>query len=178
MKRKIEVFDYAKEIIKATRGGVLLNTKADKLNTMAIGWGSLGIEWNLPIFTVYVRDSRYTYDQLGKNPNFTISVPWDRVDRKIIGQAGSLTGWKTDKIEAMGLTIEEAEINGVPGFKEFPLTLECKVIYQKNQPIDEINGAGVDSFYDRESTDPYASRNNSSHTEFIGQIVAAYIIEE
>ena len=42
MKRKIEVFDYAKEIIKAVAKGVLLTTKSKgRVNTMTISWGTL-----------------------------------------------------------------------------------------------------------------------------------------
>jgi len=55
MKREIEIFDYATEIIKAVKTGVLLTTKtADKVNTMTISWGTLGIEWSKPVFTVFI----------------------------------------------------------------------------------------------------------------------------
>ena len=44
MKKEINVFDYAKEIAKSIGKGVLLTSKADgKVNTMTIGWGTLGI---------------------------------------------------------------------------------------------------------------------------------------
>jgi len=43
MKEKIEVLDYAKEILQATKKGVLLTTKTDeKVNSMVISWGTLG----------------------------------------------------------------------------------------------------------------------------------------
>lgn len=41
MKRKIEVFEYAKDIINAIPKGVLLTSKADKINSMTIAWGSI-----------------------------------------------------------------------------------------------------------------------------------------
>ncbi len=45
MNRKIEVFDYAKEIVSAIPKGVLLTTKnGEAVNTMTIGWGTLGVE--------------------------------------------------------------------------------------------------------------------------------------
>ena len=52
MKQEINVFEYAKEITSAIPKGILITTKVDKVNSMTIGWGSLGIEWGLPIFTV------------------------------------------------------------------------------------------------------------------------------
>ena len=67
-KRKIEISDYANEIIKALPKGVLLTSKADKVNSMVIGWGTLGINWSRPVIAVYVREGRYTKGQLDKNP--------------------------------------------------------------------------------------------------------------
>ena len=75
MKKQIEVFDYANDILKAVKTGVLLTTKADdKVNTMTISWGTLGIEWVKTIFTVFVRENRFTKSQLDKNPEFTKKV--------------------------------------------------------------------------------------------------------
>ena len=40
-----DVFDYAKEIMEAVQTGVLLTAKVDdKVNSMTISWGTLGIE--------------------------------------------------------------------------------------------------------------------------------------
>ena len=73
MKREVNPFDYAGEICKALPGGILLTTKgATGVNTMTIGWGTLGIEWGKPICTVFVRESRFTKGLLDKNPEFTI----------------------------------------------------------------------------------------------------------
>ena len=61
MKRKIDPFEYAGEICKALPAGILLTTKrGEEVNTMTIGWGHIGIEWKVPIFVAYVRESRYT----------------------------------------------------------------------------------------------------------------------
>ncbi|MBQ6238810.1 MAG: flavin reductase [Firmicutes bacterium] len=180
MKRDINVFEYANEIVKAIGKGVLLNTCADdRFNTMTIGWGSLGIEWNKPVFTVYVRESRFTTQLLRKNKAFTISAPMGEYDRTVLGQAGSLTGWKIDKAKDLAITLEEPAANGVPGIREFPLTIECRVIYKKEQPIKEIGIEGIEQrMYPQDEPNPYAGRNNSPHTEYIGEIVAAYIIED
>ena len=46
MKQYIDPFDYANQILKAVKKGVLLTTKAGgKINTMSISWGTLGIQW-------------------------------------------------------------------------------------------------------------------------------------
>ena len=81
MKEHIEVFDYSKTIFEALQKGVLLTTKTEnKTNTMTISWGSLGIEWGKPLFITFVRTSRFTHQQLKKNPEFTINIPMGEFD--------------------------------------------------------------------------------------------------
>ena len=41
-------------------------------NAMTIGWGTIGVIWRKPIFTVLVRHSRYTYKLLEESDSFTI----------------------------------------------------------------------------------------------------------
>ena len=61
MKKQIDAFDYAGHICKSMKKGVLLTTKSgDTVNTMTIGWGKIGIEWNKAVFIAYVRETRYT----------------------------------------------------------------------------------------------------------------------
>lgn len=61
MKKPIDVFAAAETILKALPKGILLTTQeGTKTNTMIIGWGSLGVNWGKPVFTAYVRESRYT----------------------------------------------------------------------------------------------------------------------
>ena len=62
---------------KMTRQGAFLTTKGagGRLNTMTIGWGSVGYYWRRPVFTCVVRQSRFTDRQLKENPVFTVSDP-------------------------------------------------------------------------------------------------------
>ncbi len=51
MKREIHAFDYAETILKEVGKAALLTTKSgDNVNSMTIGWGTMGVEWNKPIF--------------------------------------------------------------------------------------------------------------------------------
>ena len=72
MKRFVSPFDYAGTIAKALKpDGVLLTAKADgQVNTMTIGWGTIGIQWGKPIFIAFVRGCRHTKGMLDKNPEF------------------------------------------------------------------------------------------------------------
>mgnify|MGYP002513837010 CR=1 FL=1 len=123
---------------KLADGGVFLNVGGEKPNTMTIGWGHIGIEWGKPIFIAYVRESRHTYTMLEGNGEFTVNIPMGQVDKKILGYCGTKSGRDLDKIAQLGLTLEEGDTVSVPGIKEMPLTLECKVIYQQDQVLDAI----------------------------------------
>lgn len=57
MKQPIDPLRYAGEIMTALQSGVLLTTQSGgRLNTMTISWGTLGVEWGVPIFTAFVRE--------------------------------------------------------------------------------------------------------------------------
>ena len=169
-KKKIDIHDYAGEIIKAMRPGILLTTKVGgKVNSMTIGWGTLGIIWERPVFVAYVRQQRYSREILDECREFTINVPVGDYRRKILGICGSKSGRDTDKIEAAGLTPVEPEVISVPGIKELPLTLECRVLYRQEQESDQFNEEITRQFYTMETGD---------HICYYGEIVAAYIIED
>ena len=86
MKKHVETFDYAGTICKEMKKGILLTTKVDdKVNTMTIGWGKIGIEWGKPIFIAYVRESRYTKTMLEQSGEFTVNIPMGEVDKKNLG---------------------------------------------------------------------------------------------
>ena len=139
MKEKINVFEYSREILEALNKGILITSKyEDKVNTMTISWGALGIEWSKPMFTIYVREHRFTKSLLDKNPEFTVNVPLGDYDKKIVGLAGVKSGRDMDKIKELGLTLEEPETISVPGIKEFPLTLECRVVYKQQQESEML----------------------------------------
>ncbi len=178
MKKDIQVFDYASDIIKALEIGVLLTTKVDsKVNTMTIAWGTLGIEWNKPIFTIFVRESRFTKQQLDKNPEFTINIPINDFNKKILGVCGTKSGRDFDKISELNLTLEEPKIISVSGIKEFPLTLECKIIYSQKQDENKITEENKLKFYPNDVDGSFHGSDSDYHTAYYGEIVSAYIIE-
>ena len=77
----------------------ILEMKAgDTVNTMTIGWGKIGIEWNKPVFIAYVRETRFTKQLLEENGEFTVNVPMGEYDPKILGYCGTKSGRDMDKI--------------------------------------------------------------------------------
>lgn len=77
--QKINVIEYLPKIMTELEKGVLVNTKnGDKLNTMTIAWGQIGIEWNKFVFTTYIRHTRFTHEQIEATNEFTVSIPLER----------------------------------------------------------------------------------------------------
>ena len=60
-------------------------------------------------------------------------------------------------------------MNGVPGIKEYPLTIECKVLYSQDQVLEKIPKDSLDRFYSGEERSDF-------HTMYVGEIVDSYII--
>ncbi len=178
MKKQVEVFDYANDILKALKKGILVTAKVgDKVNPMAISWGTLGVEWNKPIFTVFVRTNRYTRQMLEENPEFTINIPLDSIDPAIIKVCGTMSGKNVDKVAELGLTTVQSDVISVPGLKELPLTLECKVIYTQDQDPKAIPLELKERFYPTDVDSGFHGANCDYHIAYYGEIVNAYIIE-
>ena len=175
MKKHIDPFDYSGEFAKHMGKGILLTTKGSTgVNTMTIGWGTIGIEWGRPMFVAYVRESRYTRQLLDENPEFTVNCPVGEIDGKILGFCGTKSGRDLDKIKELGLTVEEPSKISVPGIKELPLTLECKVLYSQDQEPAGIPEDITKRYYPAFFEDG----RGDYHTAYYAEILDAYIIEE
>ena len=174
MKRRIDAFAYANEILQAIGKGVLMTTKADgQVDTMTIGWGTMGIQWGKPIFIAFVRGCRHTKGMLDKNPEFTVNIPLGEIDPKILTFCGTKSGRDTDKFAALGLHTEDPEVISVPGIRELPLTLECRVVYTQQQVPEAFLSEKFRKIYPADSQNIH----DDFHTAFYGEIVSAYIIE-
>ena len=173
----VNLWEVAPHILKSLSKGILLTTKADKANSMVIGWGHLGIEWGSEIFVVYVREHRYTKSQLDKTKAFTVNIPLETLDPQIYTVRGSRSGKEIDKEKEAGLTYIPSETIDVPAVKECPLTLECKVVFQKEQPVDQIDEQFA-RYYPQDVDGSYPMANQDSHTAYYGKILRAYRIED
>ncbi len=172
MKQHVAIEQAAGEVLTALKKGVLLTTQAGgKVNPMTIAWGALGYDWGKPVFTIYVRESRFSRGLLEKNPEFTISVPDADTDREILAYCGKVSGRDADKVQALGLHTEPPESISVPGLRELPLTLECRVIYRQVQNPAAIPEDAIERYYPAD-----AAGRRDYHTAYCGEIVAAYRI--
>lgn len=173
MKKEIDIFEHSAEIMNALKGGVLLTTKSgNRVNSMTISWGTLGIQWGKPLFTAFVRQHRFTKEFLDATEEFTINIPVGDYDKTITALCGSTSGRDRDKIAELGLTLEEPTIVSTPGIRELPLTLECKVRYVQDQDLSALDAKDVEAWYPEDE-----NGFRDFHTVYSAEIVAAYLIE-
>lgn len=178
MKKKIDVYEHMGEILKGVKSGVLITGKDEnKTNSMTISWGMLGIEWGKPVFVTFIRESRFTRSLIEKNGEFTVNIPVDDSAKKILAFCGSKSGREVDKEKELGLTYEEPEMISVPGIRELPLTLECKVIYKQTQDISALPEEEQEKFYPQNADSTFTSSDRDIHIAYYGEIVNAYVIE-
>ena len=144
---------------------------------MTIGWGNLGIVWGKSTFIAFVRENRFTKSQIDKNGEFTVNIPHGDFDKKILSFCGTKSGRDVDKIKELGLTLETPSVISVPGIKEFPLTLECRVMYQQKHDEKAIGEEIKRRFYPQDVNSSFHGGNKDFHTAYYGEIISAYIIE-
>ena len=177
IREAIDPFANASLIMQALSKGILLTSQAgQRVNTMTIAWGFLGVDWKLPIFVTLVRTGRFTRILLDQNPEFTVNVPIGAYDSRILGVAGTKSGRDLDKISALGLHLVAGETVSVPAIMEFPLTLECKVIYKKQQDPEAIPLDLRNLWHPQEVDSSKAGANRDYHIAYYGAISAAYIL--
>ena len=99
----------------------------DRCNTMTASWGGLGVLWEKPMATIYVRPQRYTYEFLETSPMFTLSFFGDGW-REQLALCGATSGRDTDKFAECGFHVGLAGPDA-PYIEEARLVLVCKKRY-------------------------------------------------
>lgn len=116
----------------------------DSYNTMTASWGGLGILWNKPAATVYVRPTRHTYGFMEKNDEFTLSF-FSEEFRSALNFCGSKSGRDYDKALETGLTA--IPVGGSTAFEQARLVLLCKKIYFQDMDSRNFLDEGAEKFY-------------------------------
>lgn len=175
--KDIQVFDYSNNIMKELQKGILITTKnKDKVNSMTVSWGHLGIEWGKSIFVCYIRTGRYTHQMLDSG-EFTVNIPLDRDGiGNITNYCGSNSGRDEDKIKKLGLHLIPGIEVSAPAIQELPLTLECKIIYRQIQNSSKLPLTIQEHFYPSDKDSSFGI-NRDQHEMFFGEIVKSYIAD-
>ena len=101
-------------------------TKESGANAMTASWGGLGVLWNKPVATVYVRPQRYTYPLCENADRISLCV-LPNEHRASLRLCGSKSGRDTDKLKECGLST--VDINGVKVIEQSKLAFICKKAY-------------------------------------------------
>ena len=100
--------------------------KESGATAMTASWGGLGVLWNKPIATVFVRPQRYTFELTEKIDRFSLCVLPEN-SRAALKTCGTKSGRDTDKLKECSLTC--TEIDGVKIIEEAKLVFICKKAY-------------------------------------------------
>ncbi|NLA57583.1 MAG: flavin reductase family protein [Firmicutes bacterium] len=147
-----------------TKHGAFLTTKVgDDKNTMAIGWGSIGYCWGKPVFTVVVRNSRYTYQLMERAKEFTVSIPLSDAMKEAMEFCGTKSGRDVDKFEALNLTAIDGQAVQVPVIGGCDLYYECRILAKLRLEPENLH----------ESCEEWYPKKDY-HTFYVGEIVACY----
>lgn len=142
------------------RWGLVTAADGEGCNPMTVSWGGVGILWNKPVATVYVRPQRYTHGLMEQNEYYSLSfLPADRHD--VVALCGSKSGRDTDKAAACGLTV--CHDQSAPYFEEAELVLICRKLYAQDLKPE---------CFVEKTLDGKNYPNHDYHRMYIGEIVS------
>ena len=145
-------------------------TAGDKnhYNSMTIGWGSIGVGFGRPIFTVYVKPERYTYQFIEKSQIFTVSYIDEKLYNKFIPY-GTKSGKDINKEEESGTHIKFLDDGGIT-FEEAAEVFVCKIIAKQHITDKDIHQDIIDMYNNNKKV--YFSTN--PHVSYVGEIIGHY----
>lgn len=161
--KAVNYMEIADRAMAQLRKGAFLTVKAGgALNTMTIGWATIGFCWRKPVFMVAVRDSRHTFTIIEKATDFTVSVPANGM-QDAVAFCGTKSGRDVDKFEALGLKSVEGQKTVSPILDIPGIHLECKIVY-KTAMDPGFMTADFEKLYPEKDY----------HTLYFGEIQACY----
>lgn len=164
-KQVIRYTDFFSETMsRLHEDGLLLvsSSRSGAPNVMTIGWGSMGVMWGRPMFTVMVRPSRYTYKLLEELPEFTVNVP--SVEMAAVTQfCGTVSGADHDKFRELHLDPMVSREVVPPIIRQCVLHYECRVVHKCDMTPETLIPALQQDFYPR----------GNFHRYYFGEIVVA-----
>ena len=163
-KKLVDYVDCLEETIRAFKEARVLLVSQGKQggpDTMAIGWGQIGIVWEKPIFTVFVRPSRYTYTLIEETGEFTVNIVPPQL-QDVVQYCGTKSGRDHDKFREKGLAAIPSTKVRTPIIRESILHYECKITYKNDLIPSGLEGSIIAAFYPR----------GDLHRAYFGEILA------
>ena len=102
----------------------------EKSNILTVAWTGI-INTNPARVYISVRPERYSYNLIKESGEFVINLTNEKL-AYATDWCGVRSGAKYDKFKEMNLTKEKAEFVKAPLIKESPVSVECKIVEEKN----------------------------------------------
>ena len=131
-------------------------------NCMTCSWGAMGIMWNQPTLTCYVRHSRHTYGFMQDQDTFTISL-FPEEKRRALSFCGAHSGRDCDKAAEAGLHPVTLE-GGAVSYEEAETVFVCRKRFSADLKISELPKDVATSYYS----------DGDTHRMYLGEILAVY----
>jgi len=163
--------NFELQYIQLTQKGGAFLTTANKgqVNTMTIGWATLGCVWSKPVLMVAVRPMRHTYSILEQALEFTVTIPKDDSLKEALAFCGTKSGRDHDKFAVCSLESIPAQAVATPVIATSAWQYECKVIYRQEMQTEGILLPQI-------SERLYQPQHGKPHVLYFGEILAAYTI--
>ena len=161
--KKVDYMAVADQAMEKIKKGAFLTVAADgRLNTMTIGWATIGYCWRKPILMVAVRDSRHTFGILEAAADFTVTVPTTDLQQEVMF-CGTKSGRDVDKFTACNLKTAESQKVGSPIIDTPGFHFECRIVFKAPMDSEHLI-ADYQSIYPEKDY----------HTLYFGEIQACY----
>ena len=163
---RVDYMTVAPKAMTQIKKGAFLTVKsAEAINTMTIGWASIGYVWRKPIMMVAVRFSRHTFGIIETAEDFTVSIPTMDMKKEIMF-CGTKSGRDFDKFKECNLQITDSQKVITPIIKVPGLHYECKIVYKSAMDPAYLNREYHKTLYS----------DKDYHTLYFGEIVDCYEI--
>ena len=161
--KNVDYMAVAEGAMAKIKKGVFLTVKdVNRLNTMAIGWATIGFCWKKPIFMVMVRNSRHTFSVIENAADFTVSIPVDDMKKEVM-YCGTKSGREVDKFKELGLETKKAQQTTSPIIDVAGLHIECRIVH-KSAMDPQFLSENYNSLYPEKDY----------HTPYYGEILECY----
>ena len=167
---KFKGMHFLKEFMTPNMPCVLTAGDKNKYNSMIIGWGLIGVAWQKPLFIVYVKPDRYTYQIIEKSKYFTVNFIRKDLYKKFVPY-GNKSGRDINKEEVSGTHIQFLDNGGIT-FEEAEEVYVCKMMAKAHFKQEDLSPEIIE-FYEKAST--AFKQSKEPHGLYIGEIIEHYI---
>ncbi|HBL16128.1 MAG TPA: flavin reductase [Elusimicrobia bacterium] len=163
---QLSPFERVDDLCRALTGGgafLVVQDPAGKPNPMTIGWGMVGVVWGMPMMTVLVRPSRFTFGLIERAPRWSVCVPLGKME-KALAYCGSHSGRDCDKLARCKLKAAPGLLPEVSVLEGCDLFYECETVHKNDVLRERLASSVRQQYYPAEDF----------HTLYFGKILYSY----